>query len=52
MAFSITVVSTAISDRLRGVTAPQARPAWMVLVSSHSTPSSPMRPRQRLSDEG
>ena len=51
-AFSITVVSTAISERLRGVTAPEARPASIVLVKSHSTPSSPMRPRQRLSEEG
>ena len=47
MAFSITVVSTAISERPRGVTAPEARPASTVLVRSHSTPSSPMRPRQR-----
>lgn len=52
MAFSITVVSTAISAKLRSDTAPAAHPASMVLVSSHSTPSSPMRPRQRLSEDG
>jgi hypothetical protein len=52
MAFSITVVSTTTWDRLRGLTAPAARPASMVLVSSHSTPSSPIRLRQRLSEEG
>ena len=48
MAFSITVVSTAISAKLFGVTAPEAWAASIVLVSNHSTPSSPMR----LSEEG
>jgi len=52
MAFSITVVSTTKRERLRSLTAPAARPASMVLVSSHSAPSSPMRLRQRLSEEG
>ena len=52
MAFSITVVSTPTSERLLSLTAPAARPASMLLVSSHSAPSSPMRARQRLSEEG
>ena len=49
---SMGALSTAILARLRSDTAPAARPASMVLLSSHSTPPSPMRPRQRLSEEG
>jgi hypothetical protein len=52
MAFSITVVSTATCSKLRSSTAPDFRPASMVFVSSHSTPSSPMRLRQRVSEVG
>jgi len=52
MFFSITVVSTATRDRLSSSTVPEARPASMVLVSSHSAPSSPIRLRQRVRDEG
>ena len=52
MFFSITVVSTAIRFRLLSVTAPEARAALIVLVSSHSTPSSPIRLRQRVSEDG
>ena len=52
MFFSITVVSTAIRFRLLSVTAPEARAALLVLVSSHSTPSSPIRLRQRVSEDG
>ena len=52
MFFSITVVSTDTRSRLLFATVPEARPASIVLVSSHSTPSSPMRLRQRVSEEG
>lgn len=34
------------------VTAPETRPASMVLLSSHSTPSSPICLRQRVSEDG
>lgn len=52
MAFSMTVVSTATGSRLAFSKAPDLRLASMVLVSSHSTPSSPMRLRQRTSELG
>jgi len=52
MFFSITVVSTATRLTLSASVTPDLRPAAMVWVSSHSTPSSPIRSRQRVSDEG
>jgi hypothetical protein len=50
MFFSMTVVSTATSSRLASSTAPLFRPASMVLGSNHSTPSSLIRLRQRISE--
>lgn len=52
MFFSITVVSTETRSRRLSAIVPEVRPASIVFVSSHSTPSSPMRLRQRVSEEG
>ena len=48
MFFSITVVSTATRLALSSSITPDFCPARMVWVNSHSTPSSPIRPRQPL----
>jgi len=50
--FGITVVSTMILSRLLFLIKPAARAASMVTASKTSTPSSPMRLRQRLRLEG
>lgn len=52
MFFSVTVVSTATRDRLASSTVPEARPASTLFVSSHSAPSSPIRLRHRVSEDG
>ncbi len=52
MALSTTVVSTITASAERSRITPAPRPASIVLVSSHSTPSSPIRPRQRVSEDG
>lgn len=49
---SITAVSTASRDKLSSSNAPDWRPASIVFVRSHSTPCSPIRSRQRTSDDG
>ena len=52
MAFSMTVVSTITASAERSRITPASLPASIVFVSSHSTPSSPIRPRQRVSEDG
>ena len=49
---SITVVSTATRLVLSSSIMPDFCPARIVWVSSHSTPSSSIRPRQRVSEDG
>jgi hypothetical protein len=50
--FSITVVPTVTRLALFSTITQDLCPAQMVWVSSISTPSSPIRPRQRVSDDG
>ena len=52
MFFSITVVSTVTRLRSLLFTAPDCFPASIVSVNTHSTPSSPIRFRQRVREDG
>ena len=52
IAFSCTVVSMLIRSRLLALIAPLTKPACTVTCRISSEPCSPMRPRQRLKEEG